>query len=141
MGWPHERRFVYRPLIFWMLSALAAVAGSRTPGLTAAMTAVGVSGAGFAAWLVFRYTSWLVRIDGQFRDVHPNKIRVTTLAAFYGSAIMAVAVLLVGAWSASLPVNPAKSPLENASVLYFVPALLAAAAGALRGGRDSGVLD
>lgn len=138
MPWPHERSFVHRPTLFWMLSALAAVFGSRTPGLTTATVAVGVAGAGVAAWLVFRYTRWLVRIDGQFQDVNPYKIRVTTLAAFYGSAIMAVAVLLVGAW---LPLDPAKSPLENAAVLYVVPALLGSAAGALRGGRDSGVLD
>lgn len=138
MPWPHERRFPNRSLFFWMLSSLAAMLGSRTPGLTAATVAMGVAGAAFAAWLVFRYTRWLVRIDGRFQDVNPYKIRVTTLAAFYGSTIMAISVLLVGAW---LPVNPAKSPLENASVLYCVPALLGSAAGALRGGRDSGVLE
>lgn len=133
----HERAFGYRPALFWTLSALAVLLGSRTPGLTASTIAAGTAGAAAAAWLVFRYTRWLVRIDGQFQDVNPYKIRVTTLAAFYGSAFMAVAVLLVGAL---LPVNPAKSPIENASVLYFVPALLGSAAGALRGGRDSGVI-
>jgi hypothetical protein len=134
----HERAFAYRPVLFWTISALAVWLGSRTPGLSLAMIAAGTAGAGAAAWLVFRYTRWLVRIDGRFQDVNPYKIRVTTLAAFYGSACMAIAVLLVGAL---LPVNLAQSPLENATVLYLVPALLGSAAGALRGGRDSGVID
>lgn len=134
----HDPAFAYRPVLFWTVSALAVVLGSRTPGLTVATIGAGTAGAGAAAWLVFRYTRWLVRIDGRLQDVNPYKIRVTTLAAFYGSACMAIAVLLVGAL---LPVDLAKSPLENAAVLYFVPALLGSAAGALRGGRDSGVIE
>lgn len=138
MTLPHERTFTYRPALFWTLSALAMLLASRTPGLTLATTCAGTIASGLAAWAVFRYTRWLVRIDGRFQDVNPYKIRVTTLAAFYGSCVMAAAVLIVGAW---LPDDPAKTPLENASVVYVVPALLGSAAGALSGGRESGVIE
>lgn len=138
MAFPHEKSFTFRQPSFWGLSILGVLLGLRTPGLTLWTMAGGIALAAGAAWTVFRYTRWLVRIDGEFRDANPYKIRVTTLAAFYGSLIMGVAVLLVGAW---LPANPAKSALENASPLFFVPTLFASAAGALHGGRESGVIE
>lgn len=138
MVYPHQSSFRYRQPAFWILSVVGVALALRTPGLTPLAMGEGVLLAAVVAWIVFRYTLWLVRIDQQFRDVNPYKIRLTTLGAFYGALGLGVAVLLAGAW---LPGNPAKTPLENAATLLFVPALLASAAGALRGARDGGVLD
>jgi len=136
--YPHDRRFPLRRPIFWGVSVLGVVLGLRTPGLTLTDRLGAVVLAAVLAAAVFRYTLWLVRIDHRFQDVNPYKIRVTTLGVFYGSIGTGLAVLLVGAW---LPFDPAKSAVENASPLLFVPALLASAAGALRAGREGGVLD
>lgn len=135
---PHERAFRWRPPAFWALTAASLAQLARTPGLTAAQAAAGAAAAAGGAAALYAYSRWLVRLDGAFRDVHPSKIRVTTLAAFYGSCMLALSVWLMGVL---LAFAAAGAPVERAAPLVFVPGFLAAAAGALKGGRESGVLD
>lgn len=135
---PHERGFRWRPPVFWILTAASLAQLARTPGLTPAQTAAGAGAGLVGAAALYVYARWLVRLDGAFEDVHPAKIRVTTLAAFYGSCLLALSVWLMGVL---LAFTPAGAPLERAAPLVFVPGFLASAAGALKGGRESGVLD
>jgi hypothetical protein len=86
--------------------------------------------AGVVSGCLYLYTSWIIRLDLRFRDVHPRKIQFTSLVSFY--LPLAISALLVVAAPWSLQQSWMGSP--EARCLYFlvIPCLLACAAGAHR---------
>jgi hypothetical protein len=137
MTLPHEPAFALRPYVFWAVALLSVVCTARAPHLETHSLLASVGCAMAVAIALYYYTRWITRLDGRFRHVHPRKIHVTTLASFYAPV---VAALLVAASVPWLTSYPSTSALERATMYLAPPCLLAAAAGALRGGRESGVV-
>jgi hypothetical protein len=136
MTLPHEHGFAFRPHAFWAASLASLAIAARVPGLGARDLTAGLAGAAILAVVLYQYTRWLVRLDGRFRTAHPRKIHATTIIGFYAPLVVAGA-FVCSPWLASFP---RQSPLEVAAPYLAVPGLLASSAGALHGGRESGVL-
>src|SRR5215471_792862 len=110
MIFPHQEGFRFRVLLYWSCSFLSLVFAWRTPGLDVRTFLLAVLGTAILAWIVYRYTLWLQRIERRFRHVHPRKFEVSVIVCFYLPLLMAVAV----AWLAPrLRTRSAPTPIAQ----------------------------
>lgn len=131
MFFPHQKNFRFRRHAFWAMSLVGLSLAACTSGLTGSefiFPAISMLGmAGFAYLL-----SWaVVRSDARFRDVHPRKIRVTSLFAFYVPVVFSALLLVCSPWIPDL--LGLKSSTGRVMYFLLVPCLLASSAGAYRG--------
>ena len=128
---PHQKDFQFRRHAFWAMSLIAITMGYWTSGLTGTQFIfIALSMLVMAAFAYF--LTWaVVRSDATFRDVHPRKIIVTSLFAFYVPVALSAA-LLIG--SPCIPDSLGiRSSIERVVYFLLVPCLMASAAGADRG--------
>ncbi len=135
---PHNREFLYRRHFFFGVTGISVFLAGVTSGLNQTSMLVNIGITAVVAVVMYFYCAWIMGFELRFIQVHPRKIRFTSLLSFY-LPVAVSALLLVGSpWALQQPWLDA----PEARCMYFlaIPVLLAAVAGSYRSiAREPGI--